>query len=354
MHVQRQRRWLASAAAVLLATTLAACGGGGGKEKKAVKATTTTAAAATTTAPLGNGGAPLTGLPPTDAAKLARAALIVKIDNAPKGRPQAGLNQADVIVEEGVEGGITRFATIFHSQDAVNDSVGPVRSARTTDIFIASPMNRPLFAWSGSNADFVKLIRQAPLVDVGVGVKAGAYHRERGRPNPYDLFASFSGLYAGSNGGGPPAPMFAYRANGEVSVGETANKAHVQWKDKVRTDVDWAWDAASGTWKRTQNGTAHVDATGAQLSPKNVVVQFVTYHDTGYRDRSNTIVPEADLVGQGDAWVLTDGKVVRGRWSKPAPDQPTAYTDAAGTPIKLTPGQTWIELPKPGDATVSA
>lgn len=350
MHVHRRL----SALLVVTALVAAACGGGD-DDDKAAKKTTTTTAAATTTAPLGNGGAPLTGLPRTDEAKLARAAMIVKIDNAPKGRPQAGINQADVVVEEGVEGGITRLAVIFHSQDPVNDTVGPVRSARTTDIFIAAPMNRPLFAWSGANADFAKLVRQAPLVDVGISAKPGPYRRERGRPALYNLFASFSGLYAGSQGGGPPPPMFAYRADSEaVANSEPANKAHLQWKDKVRTDVDWAWDPASTTWKRTQNGTPHVDAAGAQVSAKNVVIQFATYHDTGYRDQSNTVVPEADLVGQGDVWVLTDGKVVKGKWSKTAQDAVTSYVDASGNPIKLTPGQTWLELPKPGDATVSA
>src|SRR5687768_6397590 len=118
---------------LVIAFTAAACGGG--DDEKAAKKTTTTTAAPSTTVPLGNGGAPLTGLPRTDEAKLARAALIVKIDNAPKGRPQAGINQADIVVEEGVEGGITRLAVIFHSQDPAADTVGPVRSARTTDIF---------------------------------------------------------------------------------------------------------------------------------------------------------------------------------------------------------------------------
>jgi hypothetical protein len=340
------RRWGATVA--VLGIVLAACGGGEKKVAKA-KATTTTAAPSTTAAPAGNGGAPLTGVP-GDAAKLARPALIVKIDNAPKGRPQAGINQADIVVEEGVEGGITRFATIFHSQDA--DSVGPVRSARTTDIYIASPLNHPLFAWSGSNADFVKLIRKAPLLDVGVDVKPAAYRRQPGRPNPYNLFASFSGLFAGTQGSAPP-PVFTYRAAGEAAAGDPATKTHLLWKDKVQTLVDWAWDAGSGTWKRTENGTPHVDASGAQVAAKNVVIQLVTYHDTGYRDRSNTIVPEADLIGQGDVLVLTEGKVVRGHWKKEAADKLTAYTDASGQPIKLTPGQTWIELPKPGDATVS-
>jgi len=332
------------ASIAILAAVTAACGGGKAKPKQAAP-TTTTAPAAATTAP-GATTAPLLGMGAPDP----RPALVVKIDNAPNGRPQVGLNSADIVVEEGVEGGITRLAAIFQSQ--LPDTVGPVRSARTTDILIASSLNHPLFAWSGSNADFVKLIRQAPLTDVGVDVKGRAYRRDAKRPAPYNLFADPKALYDGVSGAAP-APFFTYRTAGEASTGDPVTKAHMEWKDKVVTLVDWAWDGASGTWKRTENNTAHVDAAGAQVSPKNVVIQFATYHDTGYRDRSNTVVPEADLVGEGEAWLLSDGKIVKGHWKKASAAEATAYTDAAGAPLKLTPGQTWIELPKPGTAAVS-
>ncbi|HUP84965.1 MAG TPA: DUF3048 domain-containing protein [Acidimicrobiales bacterium] len=340
----RTSRPLHVAAALLATIALTAACGGGDKKKAATKATTTTVTP--TTAVATPAGAPLTGVGGGDAARLGRPALIVKIDNAPNGRPQAGLNQADVVFEEGVEGGITRFAVVFHSQDA--DEVGPVRSARTTDILIASALNKPLFAWSGSNADFVKLVRAAPLTDVGVDVKGGAYTRKSGRPNPYNLFASMAKLYEGTQGSAPPA-LFTYRADGEASAGDPTGGVHLQWKDKVQTLVDWKWDAAGGAWTRTENGTPHVDAAGTQVTAKNVLVQFTTYHDTGYRDRSNTLVPEADLVGEGDAWLLADGKVVKGRWKKADANAVTTFVDGAGAPLKLTPGQTWVELPKPGD-----
>jgi hypothetical protein len=177
-----------------LAIVLTAACGGDDKKKAAPKATTTTATP-TTAAAAPASGAPLTGVAGGDAAKLARPALITKIDNAPNGRPQAGINQADVVFEEGVEGGITRLAVVFHSQDA--DEVGPVRSARTTDILIASALNKPLFAWSGSNADFVKLVRAAPLVDVGVDVKGGAYFYNVGRGATVDQEALLAALRSG-------------------------------------------------------------------------------------------------------------------------------------------------------------
>src|SRR5207237_3959294 len=125
-------------------------------------------------APPTTAAAPLTGLP-MDIVRARRPVLVVKIDNAPKARPQIGLNQADVVFEEGVEGGITRFAALFHSE--MSKPVGPVRSARSTDIKIVSALHHPLFAYSGANALFKQYVHDAPLVDVGVDNYADRYHR---------------------------------------------------------------------------------------------------------------------------------------------------------------------------------
>lgn len=295
--------------------------------------------------------APLTGLAEPDPARRQRAALVVKIDNAPKARPQTGLNQADVVVEEMVEGGVTRLAAIFHSADA--DPVGPVRSARSTDIPIVSALNRPLFAYAGANAVFLQQVRTAPLVDVGYDAVPGAYRRTRDRQAPYNLYSATPALFgrAPASAVAPPA-LFVYRPGGQPADGEPVRRAHVQYRGRVVTDVVYEWNGSG--FARTQNGTAHVDAAGAQVAPANVVIQFVDYHDTGLVDRSNTGVPEGQLVGEGEAWVLSDGKVVRGRWSKPDPAAVTRYTTGAGAPVALTPGRTWVELAPPGTALLAA
>jgi hypothetical protein len=192
-------------------------------------------------------------------------------------------------------------------------------------------------------------VNAAPLVNVGQDANGGAYFRKSGRPQTYNLWARMPQLFEKApSGAGPPPPLFTYRAEGEASAGDAVGGVKMEWRDKVLTAVEWRWDAASGTWHRQQNGTDHVDAGGGLVAPRNVVVQFVPYKDTGQRDRSNTIVPEAELVGTGEMWAFTDGKVVKGTWNKPATESPTTYLDAAGQSIKLTPGQTWLELPKPG------
>ena len=329
---------------------LAACGGDGDK-KATTTTTTTTTAAGTTPAPAVAGDlAPLTGLAQPDAARRARVALVVKIDNAPKGRPQSGINQADVVIVEKVEGHITRLFTIFQTNDA--DPVGPVRSARSTDVALVTPLNRPLFAYAGTNATFQTLINNAPLVDLSPNKAGGDYKRRSDKPQTYNLYSSTTALFkrAAADAKAPPA-LFTYRGAADASAGDAAAGVHVEYQAGGRaTKVDYAWDVGSGSWKRTQDGTPFNDEAGVQVAPKNVVVQFVTYKDTGQRDRSGAVVDEAQLVGTGDAWVFTNGKVTKGKWSKPTAEAVTAYTDAAGKPVGLTPGTTWVELPPPGAA----
>ena len=341
----RTRRPLAVLA--VLAVAFAACGGG---DDEAAPTTTSTAPPETAPPPPpAAGSAPLTGLP-GDPAVIGRPALVVKIDNAPKARPQAGINEADVVVEEGVEGGVTRLAAVFHSRDA--GSVGPVRSARSTDIAIASELGRPLFAYSGANSVFARLLAGSPLFDVGVGRVPGAYRREPGRPATYNLFSSTPPLFAaGPPDAAAPAPLFAYRAVGEPAPAssEAAGRVQAVWRRNITTTVVYEWDPAAKAFARTQDGTPHVDTANTRVAPENVIFHVTRYHDTGLVDRSGAPVPEADLIGDGEAWVLTDGRMIRGRWSKPSAEAVTAYVDGAGAAIRLTPGRTWVELVPEGN-----
>ncbi len=317
-------------ASALLLLLLVACGGG----EEPAATTTTRPTPTTASGPM----FPLTGRP---GEAPARPALVVKIDNAPKARPQAGINQADIVVEEAVEGGITRLFTVFHSQDP--PVIGPVRSARSTDIALAAPLNRPLFAYSGANSIFLKLINEAPMVDIGVNALPGAYRRERGRPALYDLFSSSSALFgAAPPGAAPPPPIFQYGP--AAPGGKPSQGVHLEFRGRVVTLVDWRWDAAKAGWVRTQNGTAQVDTQGAQVTATNVVVQVVPYEDTGIRDQSGEPVPEAKLVGEGRALVFRDGMVTEGKWSKVSAEAITEYETADGKPLTLNPGQTWVEL----------
>ena len=169
----------------------------------------------TATEPAEEGVLPLLG---TTGEVPQRAALAVKVDTTAHGRPQVGLLAADVVFEEVVEGGLTRLLAVFHSADP--DTVGPVRSARSTDLFLLAELGRPLFAWSGANPTFAAAVEAADLIDVGVAAVPDAYERSDERRAPYDLFAAPAELRAAAGGvvavGQQPAPVEHHHPGGEL------------------------------------------------------------------------------------------------------------------------------------------
>jgi hypothetical protein len=286
-----------------------------------------------------------------------RAALAVKVGNTEEGRPPTGLTQADVVFEEMVEGGLTRLLAVYHSQDA--EAVGPVRSARSTDLFILTELGRPLFAWSGANPTFAAAVAAADLIDVGVTAVPDAYRRDPERSAPHNLYtdpASLRGAATDEEGAStPPRALFSYRTADAPLSGpgvEPAIGFHAGGSGDLTTEIEWAWDAASASWLRSQDGTPHVDSDGQRVAVANVIVRITPYVDSGVRDSAGAVVPEAEAVGAGDAWLLSGGQAQTGHWEKPSPEAPTTFTDANGAPLRLAPGQTWVEVLPPGTGEI--
>lgn len=350
------RQWaIAGGVAAVLVVVIAAVAlaGGGGDEPTERAVTSTTAATTTTTTAPPAPTYPLTGQPTDDVARTQRPVLAVKIDNAqPRsgrgGRPQAGINQADVVFEEMVEGSVTRFLALFHSQDA--DPVGPVRSARTTDLLLMEPLNRPLFAWSGANAGVAGQVRGATVVDVGLDANSGAYSRAGDRPAPYDLMSSTGALLGAAAGENrPPPALFRYRAADVEPTGDPATGVRIVFGDGPGSaPVDYQWDGAG--WARSQRDTPHVDAADGRVAPPNVVVQFTPYVEVQCCDAAGFPIVEAQLVGEGEAWIFTAGRRIQARWSRPGVGDVTTYATADGQPVLLTPGPTWVAIAPPGTA----
>jgi hypothetical protein len=349
--VQKRVAAGALAALVVIAGIVLALTASGGDEPPPTTTTTsTTAAPTTTTTAVPVPVAPLLGLP-GDPARIGRTALVVKFDNVePKARPQAGINQADVVYEERVEGSVTRFLAIYHSTDVA--PLGPVRSARTSDLGVLAMLHRPFYAWSGANDIFAARIREANLADVGYDRATGSYYRAGDRPAPHNLMLKSSAelMALPNEGSSPPPALFTYR------LGDNPEPAHLERIGGVAVTfgtsagsapVDYRWTGAG--WARFQKGTPHVDAAGTQIAPENVIIQFTPYVSSGVNDQFGTPIPEAQLVGSGDAWVLTAGGLVMAHWHKPTLEAVTTYTDVDGKPIGLTPGRTWVALVPPGE-----
>ncbi len=289
--------------------------------------------------------APLTGLGQANPAQLAAPAVVVKIDNVDAARPQTGPNQADVVYEEEVEGGLTRLAAVFQSQyPAV---VGPVRSGRLTDEGIADDLNHPVFAYSGTNAIFLPILRSQPLTDVDDDNQPSLFYRSNLGVAPHNLYSSVVSLAGTSTTHAPPPALFHFLAAGGHFAGPgIAPDAHIglAWPTMA---VTWDWNAASKAWLRGQDGSADTDRSGAQLSATNVIVQFVSYVTSGIATGEGgppAPIPEGILVGSGPAWYFSNGEVVKGTWHRSSLTSTTSYLNAAGAPVQLTPGRTWVEL----------
>jgi hypothetical protein len=335
------KRVMGLALCMALVVAGAACGGGG--KSSTSKTTLTLPDTTTTTTP--PPPAILTNLPLADRERLNRPALTIKVENAPEARPQSGIDRADVVYEEVVEGGVVRFLCVFQSRDA--DSVGPVRSVRPVDPDIVSPL-KGYFAYSGGAPQFVKLIKAAPVTLVGYDELTKAYTKRRDKAAPHNLYTSTEKLYeGGKKADGPPPQLFTYG----TSTGAPVTHATVVMGGP--TKADWDWDPAESRWKRTTNGTPHVMEDGPQLAFANVVVQYVRYRNTTSRDPSGALVPTAEVVGTGSAMVLSGGTMVKATWTKKSRSDVTTFTDAAGLPIPLLPGPTWVMLAPIGAATTT-
>lgn len=276
------------------------------------------------------GVAPLTGLA---SGRSGTGAIVVKIDNSSKARPQAGLDQADVVIEQEVEGGITRFAAIFQSQSP--GRIGPVRSARSSDISFLSALGRPGLAYSGANEVFDTLILRQERVRNYSAYRFGGYWRDASRRAPSNLYTSMSQF---STDAAPPPAWFHF-ATAPVEQGTAVSSFQARFP---ATTITWTWSGSA--WLRSQDGRNHTAESGAVLEATNVVVAQVGVVDSGLKDPTGAIVPEFVWAGEGPVSVFTNGRRIDGRWIRPTLGDPAVFVDGSGAIIELMPGTTWVEM----------
>jgi hypothetical protein len=283
---------------------------------------------------------PLTGANTPNGKVVSRAAVAIKVENHPLARPQAGLNAADIVYEEPVEGGLTRFIAVF--QCASSDRVGPVRSGRTTDPNVLRQFGPAIFGYSGGVPIVKREVPRAGLTDVNYDVASSAYTRDGSREAPHNLYTSTVALRkAAASDAGAPDPVFSYA----IDLAQKSRKARiVHLPFSGYSDVYWRWNARDSAWLRWHGTVPHMVEGDEQVSATNVVVQVVHVTTSSIIDAAGNPSPEVDLVGSGRAYVFRDGRVISGRWERPTLDDLTRFVTKDGVEIALAPGRTWIEL----------
>lgn len=297
---------------------------------------------------------PLSGAEYDTKAPTIRRPVVVQVDNAPAARPQAGLSQADIVYEAMAEGQVTRFSAVFMCTDA--EVVGPVRSARLINLELV-PEYSALLANSGASSGVTAELEARPdIPNINHPGFPSIYWRTDDRVAPHNLMTSTASVRQAANDAGFPveteimgpvfkaSPPVAGSSPAAVQAVTTISVPYSAW-----VDVSYRYNPAGNSWLRFIGGAPHIDAaTGAQIAARNVIIQYVPVTESHIvEDTGGNLGLVFTLTGSGKAVIFRDGQVVSGTWKRSTPGEVTTYVDAAGKPIPLLPGQTWIQLVAP-------
>lgn len=290
---------------------------------------------------------PFTGLP----VDTARRPVLIKVSNEAAVRPQTGLSQADVVIEGYAEGNILRLNALYLTN--LPDKVGSVRSCRLIDLELPMIFDAGLLCSGTSDGTLKRMAKSAAYLDNRILVNnngkfecAGCpLYRVSGVRVPHNLFGNAARALnvLQERGKNQPSTFGTWRFDGATpSEGAALNTVTMPY---ASGRVGWTYNPGTGRWVRSMIGRPHMDrGTGQQLSAANVVVVYVNHQLSDIREDSlGSRGIEIQLWGEGTVKVFRDGKVIDGKWSRPA-GIGLNFTNGSGQPISLKPGNTWIEL----------
>lgn len=323
----------AAAAAVMLAS----CSGGSGSKSSTPPSPTTPGTSTSTTAAAPQTAAvnPLTGAKPSN-----NKVVAVKIDDTANGRPQVGVDKADIVYIEQVEGGLTRLLAVFNS--TLPTTVEAVRSTRAGDPEVLGQYGPVVYVASGGSHNPLAVLDHSNLSS-DINDRGGpGFQRDPNRPAPYNLKANLSQIAKQLKG--VKARNIGLTWSATIPNSPVGNGSIVR-TTVGNTPVAFNWNSKLQRYVRIINGAVQHTASGTTIATPNVIVQFcsVTIY-TKDRDVLGNPNYYTHTVGKGNVVVFRNGKAILGTWSRPKLSSPTAFTDRQGKAIPLTPGGAWVVL----------
>lgn len=266
--------------------------------------------------------------------------LVVKLDNTRNAQPHAGLKDADLVYLEEVEYGITRIAAVFNS--TVPSRIGPVRSARITDLDLLSQYGSPGFAFSGAQQKLWPEIASSSLIDLSANKNPSEYERDRNRRAPYNYFFNGQAALKTQEDIATDRDIGFIFSNDVPPDGTLNESARVEWG---YASAGFKYDPSNLKYAVRLNGERATSEEGDGLQwADTVVIQLVKQRPSDYFDRGGGNTPFAETIGQGKAIVLRDGMSYPANWSRSDASSGTVFTNERGEIIPFKPGQTWIVL----------
>lgn len=265
--------------------------------------------------------------------------VVVKIDDTDQAHPQVGIDKADLVYIEQVEGGLVRLAAIFSTQ--IPDRIGPVRSARISDIDLLSQFGKVAFFYSGAQSKFLPVIESANLHNLGAQKESPTlYTRDPNRMAPFDMVLVGAEIQKRISGlDVAKASNIAWSFGKNSIQGEEISSAKISWP---AASYIANWNGKS--WDLLHNGNPNITSDGITISPSTFIIQNVIITDSEYKDKTGAVTPLSVTIGEGSGWVLRDGMAIEGRWNRPDPSSGTTWSDLSGNEIKFAAGQVWVAL----------
>jgi Protein of unknown function (DUF3048) N-terminal domain/Protein of unknown function (DUF3048) C-terminal domain len=278
-----------------------------------------------TTAPREKSADPLTGGEMSD-----HGVIAAKVENIAAARPQVGLSQADITFIQEVEGAQTRLIAVYHSR--FPKRLGPIRSARSTDVQLLPLFGKPGFVYSGANSSVLRKINKASIVPIRRTT------RDSRRAAPHNVFVNLAKIAQSTNLGKATSIGWTFS---ETAPGGSAAKTVEVRVGRDTFDFRYASDRYTVRW----NGSRYADGdSGTITKADNVVIMKVRNRPDGNRDARGAQSVQSDTVGKGAVTIYRDGRKLEGSWERTKTSAPLRFTDQSGNPIALKPGQTWVAL----------
>lgn len=277
-----------------------------------------------------------------------RLPLAVSIDDARVARPQSGFNAASVVWQAPADGFETRYLLVFQEADAPD--IGPVRSARMYLAQWAAELDAGFAHYGGDllSRTWMSENRGDRFTDIdGIGAGNPAFHRISSRSAPYNAYTSTEDLWrvASRLGGGASLSghvhLRPFRDDAPISDRGSEQAFELPYRT---VQVRYEYDPGTNAYQRFVNGKVHVDSMDDQpVTARTVVVLFMKFRtDSTIEPGHNR--PVLGYIGSGVAWIYAEGKLVKGRWSKPKETDPTIILGPDGSEMAFVRGRIFMQV----------
>ena len=265
--------------------------------------------------------------------------LAVKFDDTRNAHPQKGVEAADIVFVTQVEAGLTRLLAIYSSN--YPELIGPIRSARISDIDILAQFGKVAFAYSGAQSKMRPILASANLLNQSAERNPSTiYPSDPNRIPPYAMMLHPNLLLSKSADATLPRKIGIEHGNAAKSA-ERIDSVIVHWPN---AKYEARWNSTEERFLLWHDGNPDMNADGKQLGSPMIVIQEVEIHPSEFGDKFGGITPKSTVTGNGLGYFLRNGSLTKVRWSRPTADSPTKWTLLDGEPAYFAQGQIWFFL----------